>query len=79
MRYTTERLGEILTREQLVKVEQILSCETGRNKRMDALKEYFRRPDVSSEIRESGWDPYTLAYLSALSFDSKNEISSHEG
>ena len=66
---TTERLGSVLTREQLIKVERILSCDAGKNRRLEALREYFRQPDVSNSIKESGWDPYTLAYIAIANYD----------
>ena len=70
---TTERLGSVLTREQLIRVEWILSCDAGKNRRLDALREYFRRPEVSNGIKESGWDPYTLAYTAITNHDRQRD------
>ena len=70
---TNERLGQVLTREQLIKVERLLSCTTGKHQRQSALWEYFRNPDVSKTIRESGWEPRTLAYVTASSYDRQRD------
>lgn len=67
------KLGSVLTREQLIKAERILSCDAGKNKRMAALWEYFRRPEVSKDIKEAGWDPYILAYMTTINYDRQRD------
>ena len=64
-------LGQVLTREQLIMVECILSCD--KTQRVQALKEYYRRPSIAKSIRESGWDPEILAYMTALNYDKANK------
>ena len=73
MRYTGERLGKVLTREQLIKVDRLLSCSTGKYQRVSALLEYFRRPDVSVTIKESGWEPRVLAHIIMHNYDRQRD------
>ncbi len=70
---TNERLGKVLTREQLIKMERLLSCNTGRQQIQSALLEYFRRPDVSKTIRESGWEPRMLAHVIIYNYDRRRD------
>ena len=70
-RNNQETLGQILTLEQLIMVERMLSCS--RTQRVQALKEYYRRPPIAESIRGAGWDPETLAYMTALNSGKLNK------
>jgi len=59
-------LRGVLTKAQLIKVEKIMSCQAGKDRRLDALKEYYYRPAVRKRIARMGWHPDALA-VSTLS------------
>ncbi len=63
-RNTTKRdsLKLVLTKAQLTKVEKIMSCQAGRDRRLDALKEFYHKPSVRKRIARSGWHPEALAH-----------------
>lgn len=57
-----ERLGRVLTREQLIRVEKIMSCDKGSEQKLSALKEYYSRDEIKEHINSRGWDSVVLAY-----------------
>ena len=66
-RNTETKLGKILTQEQLIMVERILSCTEPR--RLQAVREYSRRPDVLKNIKAAGWDSDLLARITTINHD----------
>ena len=48
-RNTETKLGKILTQEQLIMVERILSCNEPR--RLQAVREYYRRPATTGKVK----------------------------
>jgi hypothetical protein len=54
-------LRGVLTKAQLIKVEKIMSCQVGKERRLDALREYYSKPTVRKRIARMGWHPDALA------------------
>ena len=61
-------LDQILSEEQYIRVKRMLSCDTGKEMRLSAIKEYYRRPDVADRIVKSGYDTNLLAHLTIMKF-----------
>ena len=55
-------LRRVLTEEQLIRVERIMSCDKGCDQKINALKEYYSRNDVKDQVTRKGWDTDMLAY-----------------
>ena len=66
-RNTETKLGKLLTQEQLIMVERILSCNEPR--RLQAVRENYRRPDVLKNIKAAGWDSDLLARITTINHD----------
>ena len=65
----TDRLGQVLTEEQLIMVGRIISCKTGYRMRVNALKEYYNRPEIAEALEQKGWNPDALAYSTITNHD----------
>ena len=57
-----DRLRTVLTKKQLAKVTAIVNSKVGSHMRLEALKEYYNKPNVSKRLNRMGWNPDTLAY-----------------
>jgi len=62
-------LDQILSEEQHIRVKRMLSCDAGKEMRLNALKEFYRRPDVADNIIKSGYDTNLLAYLTIINYE----------
>lgn len=43
-----------------------MSCDAGKEMRLSALKEYYRKPNVAEKIINSGYDTNLLAHLTIM-------------
>ncbi len=58
-----QKLGQVLTQKQLIKVQRIISCSLGDEQKVNALREYYNRPIIERRLKRKGWNPDMLAYV----------------
>tara|TARA_R100000700_G_C3115397_1_gene106627 strand:- start:46 stop:210 length:165 start_codon:yes stop_codon:yes gene_type:complete len=49
-----DRLRTVLTKKQLAKVTTIVNSKVGSHMRLEALKEYYNKPQVSKRLSRMG-------------------------
>lgn len=63
-----ERLGQVLTKKQIRRVEQIMNCKLGKDQLINSLKEFYNEPIVSRRLKKKGWNPEVLAYMTVTNY-----------
>ena len=68
-----DKLGSVLTKKQLIRVEKMVSCKDGHKRKVEALREYYSTPVIARRLKRKGWCPDTLARATAINYDRQRD------